>query len=248
MQRKHLVPLGLAFGLALGGVVVAATWMDGDRPGPQAGPGTVAREAAQNVPADRALQADLQRLRQGIDEIKRLATDSARDIGSLRSRMAALEQQQAEARQEMSELARGNLDVAGSGGKEAADARAKDKAPPVPSEEDQAAVEAEMQAYLQALDKKARLEKLDGAWANAAEKKIKDTVFANKVPGLNLVGAKCRSSMCRIELVRDASMPAEQGMRALRLLSPWNAPSSAYVADSGEVVVYLAREGHELPQ
>ena len=104
-----------------------------------------------------------------------------------------------------------------------------------------------MQARLNALDKRAQSEKLDSRWATAAEKKVKDQIFANNIPGLNLVGAKCRSSLCRIELVRAASMPPEQSMRHLSTISPWPAPATAYIADTGEVVVYLAREGYDLP-
>lgn len=245
-RGKPFPRLAITAAVALGGIVFAVTWTGNDRPSKEASQDVEPAMAAPDISANSPSGMEIQRLREGMVEFKRIATNVARDLASLPVRSSALEQE--DVRRQWSELASCHHDFFGPSGEAGGEGRPTGKGSPLPPQESLETAKAETQVLLQALDRRARSERFDGKWAGPAEKKIKDDFLASNVPGLNLVGAKCRSTMCRVELIRNISMPEEESMHRVISLAPWAAPSIAHVADTGKVVLYLAREGHELLQ
>lgn len=81
---------------------------------------------------------------------------------------------------------------------------------------------------------------------------ILETVFQDaEVEGFEILDTLCRSTLCRISLQPDDSKTGNEIVENLgRLipLLPWNSGAWFSLTDTGEVVGYLAREGHVLPE
>jgi hypothetical protein len=97
-------------------------------------------------------------------------------------------------------------------------------------------------------------ERLDPAWAPGAEQSIRGLFQEKDLQGLRLVDARCRATLCRIEMARnDAAQGAdfEASFRKLLIRTPWQGQGFARVHDpfsaSPTAVLFLAREGAALP-
>ena len=91
-------------------------------------------------------------------------------------------------------------------------------------------------------------------WSSWAENEI-TTAFSNTdVEGLSIVEARCQSTICRVALSAEASVSVEERLRRLPVLTPWQAPGFFEVSgleepsETPEVILFLAREGHSLPE
>jgi chromosome segregation ATPase len=234
-------------------VVIAALWGSEKRSGNEAESLGRAQESQPAIPhratnETNQKSADIER---GVQDLRQSLADATREMRALRSKVQALEQDGAEARRRLAELADDQSQLArGSDYEWGADASAggRDPVSREQLEEEIERADAQVWADLEKLDHKARSERRDGKWAETAELQIKDSALADNPSGLTLVAAECRSTLCRIEWAGDASAPAQETLHAVLDGLPWSAGGMAEVADSGEVVLYLAREGHQLSE
>jgi hypothetical protein len=99
-------------------------------------------------------------------------------------------------------------------------------------------------------------EKVDPSWAPAAENAIRRMFQDTQIESLQLVGAQCRATLCRIDIASNGSSPGaedfDQSFRKLLVRMPWQGQGFGRVYDpfssSPTAVFFLAREGQELPR
>ena len=89
----------------------------------------------------------------------------------------------------------------------------------------------------------------DKEWAKPAMISLGEAFETEAAEGIDLLEADCRSSMCRIRLAFDPSR-AEESFGRLQTIVPWSGEAFLQIddMDSGEAVLYLAREDHQLPR
>ncbi len=92
-------------------------------------------------------------------------------------------------------------------------------------------------------------ELVDKEWAKPAMIALRDAFETETAEGIDLLEADCRGSMCRIRLAFDPSR-AEESFGRLQAIVPWGGEAFFQIDDvgAGEAVLYLAREGHQLPR
>jgi hypothetical protein len=91
-------------------------------------------------------------------------------------------------------------------------------------------------------------EAADPEWASTAQRALQEAFHGEITAGLRLVQADCRTSLCRLELVLDGSLSPEATFEQLIHFAPWNGQGFTQIdEEAGVAVVYLSREGHELP-
>jgi hypothetical protein len=122
-------------------------------------------------------------------------------------------------------------------------------APERTPEEEVAQVEAQTQAQVELLAGAVLAEPSDPEWAQTVQQALEQALQREDMRDLYLVSADCRTTLCRLELSLHGTTAPEEGFRRLTHFAPW--PGQGFFRfdpESGEAVVYLAREGHALPQ
>jgi hypothetical protein len=109
--------------------------------------------------------------------------------------------------------------------------------------------EALVKAHKGILENSLRQEEKDTQWAENAQAKLSST-YSTAAKGVRFVAADCRSTMCRMEMALD--QPGKRGEIQLRTLmdgpTPWRGTRFMQLdKQTGEAVVYMMRENHELP-
>jgi hypothetical protein len=229
LARKTVL-IGLGFGLATVGAM--ALWRH-ERPSPShVLPAPALHHAAD--PAKRLTPEDIEGLKEEIARLKADKDELAQLSGELKSDLTSLH----------NKLTRAGLE--GSAGLAAGDNEA-DAAPLTP-EEERERVAAQIQTEIELIEETMLAEKTDPQWANEAQLALTYTFQSELVPGLSLVDAECRTTLCRMELLLDGSTP-EDGVRKLAHLAPWPGESLLHIdLEAGIAVGYLSREGHSLPR
>ncbi len=169
-------------------------------------------------------------------ESARLLKNVLLEIEKLRTQVGKLEQQQA-----ATGLAKQNA---------IALAETEATNPPLSSEDTARRREALVKAHKGILENNLRQEQKDAQWAENAQAKLSSTYSVATSKGVRFVDADCRSTMCRLKMALD--QPGKRGELQLRTLmdspTPW--PGTRFMQldkQTGEVVVYMMRENHELP-
>jgi len=236
-SARNIVLVGLGVGVATSGT--AALWLY-EHPNTSAPAWRQAADAtAQGTPKDiAALEAEVQRLKGETED----------GLMALRSQLARVDQDQDSSGDKINQLAdkinRAGLD--GSAVPAAKDDKA-DSAPLTPEEESQREA-ARTQAEIGLMEATLRAEKPDPAWASTAQLALHTTLHNGALPGVQMVGAECRATLCRMELTLDGST-AQESFRNLFDLAPWSGQSLIQLdTETGLAVMYLAREEHTLPQ
>lgn len=92
-------------------------------------------------------------------------------------------------------------------------------------------------------------EEPDPQWAETAKQSLYDAFKEVEADGFVFQNADCKRTMCRLSLFFDKDVDAGKAFRKMKTAMPWEGAGFARINDeTGEVEVYLAREGHELPQ
>ena len=93
------------------------------------------------------------------------------------------------------------------------------------------------------------VEEVDPDWGPGAEEDIVERFSELAPPEAQLVEARCRATLCRVELGLDPeALDVED--EVVDAVKAWNS-NGLYVAESGpdvRIVVYMAREGLTLPR
>lgn len=117
-------------------------------------------------------------------------------------------------------------------------------APDVTAEHLERSVEVEV-AFL---DQVVRSELTDPEWAAGAEQALHDALSNLNAVGLHPIGTTCRAKLCRIELLAEGEALPHEGMRDLLDSLPWNAATFFHMTNDSDALLFVAREGYELPQ
>lgn len=125
-----------------------------------------------------------------------------------------------------------------------------DSQPVLTQEEEDAQVNAQIQAQIGLLEGLIRAENIDRQWTGPAEAVLQETFQKEEMQGLQLAKAECRTTICRMEIVADSSLSPEESFQKLVHLAPWQGQGFTNIdlEAGGEIVVYLAREGHDFPR
>jgi hypothetical protein len=126
-------------------------------------------------------------------------------------------------------------------------------------EQNQAQAEAAATAQEMSVERAIQTEREDPEWSPGAVTSWTE-VFQregtrDELKGIQMRSINCRTTLCRLELIpTDPGQGAavfEQDLRKLILVGPWQAPGFGKIANpDGQApvaVIYLAREGYDLP-
>ena len=246
-SARTIILMGLGIGVAASGTT--ALWLY-EHPTTSVPAWRHATDAtAQGTPQDiETLGAEVARLKADKDQLAKLSGEMKSDLATLHSQLARVDRNQESTSQRLNQISdttgRDSLD--GSTVPAARDDKA-DGATLTPEEERERAT-ARTQAEIDLLEGTLRAEKPDPAWATAAQLALHTTLHNGAFPGVQIVGAECRTTLCRMELALDVAT-AQDSFRNLIDLAPWSGQGLIQLnAETGLAVMYLAREEYKLPQ
>lgn len=234
VNARTMLAAGLGCGCVLAGVVF---WMyEGHDASHESAAISLDRfddSAKQDNPEDmEALRTETERLKGSRNDVERLSAE----LSSLRSTLAKVSQDQASMAQ--------SIDQASS--REAPGEAATLELTP---EEELERADAQTQAQFELIDGTLLAEESDSDWASSANLALHEAFQSEDMKGVALVGVECRTTICRLELSLDNSAYPEDSFYHLVHVTPWQGQKLFRInEENGEAVVYLAREGHSLPQ
>lgn len=120
---------------------------------------------------------------------------------------------------------------------------AHDAPNPLAEQEYASAMEADLELQLEH-------EGRDADWSVETERSIVDALNSETLAGATLLDARCHSSLCRVEIGHDNEVAQEDFLTQMPLMPPFDTSGFVRLIDNGdsrEMVVFFAREGHELP-
>lgn len=108
---------------------------------------------------------------------------------------------------------------------------------------------AQLRAQVETLGTALHAEFVDGDWAKPAMIALSEAFEAETAEGIEMLEVDCRGSMCRVALAFDPAL-AEESFRKIQASVPWEGEVFFHIedVDSGEAVVYIAREDQRLPR
>jgi hypothetical protein len=197
----------------------------------------------------KAVYTEIDQLKESASTWKQHAATVQRELTALRSQLTQVDKEQTALAQAIDQLRTHMLTVRSEppSAPERNAAAAVSRSP----EEDMARADAQLQTEIETLEATVYGEKPDPAWARDAEQALHALWRGQKYPGLSLVHAECRSSLCRLDLDLDRTQGSEESFHTLIHHMPWSGQSFFVQITEGEVaqaVMYLAREGYALPQ
>ena len=116
-------------------------------------------------------------------------------------------------------------------------------------EQEQAQADAQIDELVSIMTDEVLTDRADTEWSEFAVESLHNSVNQTDWQGIELVSANCGSTVCRAELALDPET-IEENIHRLPGLIPWNAEIFVSVPndDSGDAVVFIAREDHQLPR
>jgi hypothetical protein len=233
-------------GLTLTTALCVSTWRHVFSRDPVAAPDKHASDDSIAALALESLENGLTRLE---NERDGSAQDTARlrgELRALRERLTRLDEAQASMARHLEELGAGGALAESGAFPDAASGAAADVAP-APTEEQIAKT---ARAATRTLEETFTAEPPDPEWAGRAELALTETYRnSEELPGVNLLGAECRSTLCVLEVGLDGDTSPGEAYSDLVFATPW--PGESFIAideATGAALLYLAREGHSLPR
>lgn len=106
-----------------------------------------------------------------------------------------------------------------------------------------------LEAYSDTLTGVLEDEPRDGEWSRVAEAQARDVIESEQLGSGEVLEAECRTSMCRVTFRHESPEQQALALDSLPQIPPLDTEGFVHVdAQSGEVEVFFAREGYELPQ
>lgn len=98
-------------------------------------------------------------------------------------------------------------------------------------------------------ENKLNSEEVDLEWSSETISSIQGYFSGPEgLEGVSVVGSNCASTICKVEVVFDSgSESLEDNIKALSMNKPWDGPTFFSSDGEGNVSLYFAREGHDLP-
>lgn len=112
---------------------------------------------------------------------------------------------------------------------------------------------AEDRTYIDFYANQLQAESVDYAWQGQAqaaiEQRIEEGIAARALEGATLVSTECRTTVCKIELQFEDEAVRDRGYGSIPLFLPWDGQAYFHQSetDPNSVILYVAREGEELP-
>ncbi|MCG8550506.1 MAG: hypothetical protein MI799_08915 [Desulfobacterales bacterium] len=87
----------------------------------------------------------------------------------------------------------------------------------------------------------------DPQWADETLDKLYAGFESREMQGIHLVDASCASTMCQMDIVIDQDASMEDSLQHLAHHRSWDGPTFVAANQSGQIKIYFARDGHDLP-
>lgn len=106
-----------------------------------------------------------------------------------------------------------------------------------------------LESHVALIEETLQTEAPDPQWSGTAQQSLHEAFHSANIHGVTLEDAVCQTTLCRLKFNFDAQTSSDEGFRALQDAVPWEAAGFSRIDDeTGEIEVYLAREGHDLPK
>lgn len=107
-------------------------------------------------------------------------------------------------------------------------------------------------AQIALLDRQVSAERADPRWSERAANQIRATIMDGGFTGLALASVTCQATLCRLEVEHRDSIALDQFIGEFFARLSWDTNSysqtTAHEDGSATLVLYVGREGYELPQ
>ncbi len=107
-------------------------------------------------------------------------------------------------------------------------------------------------AQIDLLDRQVSAEQADPRWSEQAANQIRATIVDGGFTGLALESVTCQATLCRLEVEHRNSIALDQFIGEFFARLSWDTNSysqtTAHEDGSATLVLYVGREGYELPQ
>ncbi|WP_290578310.1 hypothetical protein [Ketobacter sp.] len=123
-------------------------------------------------------------------------------------------------------------------------AQAKER--PTPEQADRQ-VEQQVQRQQSLYEAQLMSEAVDMEWADATLAKVETALISDEFKGLDFVEGNCGATLCRVKLSANQNVPMEESLQKLSVDRPWNGPTFVSMDSMGNVSLFFARDGHQLP-
>ena len=118
----------------------------------------------------------------------------------------------------------------------------------VPSPEEQAAaVERKAQQQLNAFEDQLTREVVDQAWASDTVSELHTAFQRDELSDIQVLETRCASTLCRLDLAFDTTVPPEDSLQRLSHHRPWDGQAFVTVDTDGLARIYVSRPGYDLP-
>lgn len=87
----------------------------------------------------------------------------------------------------------------------------------------------------------------DPEWADETLDKLYTIFESEKMQGIHLVDASCASTLCQMDLTVDQEASMEESLQHLAQNRSWDGATFVAANKSGQIKIYFARDGHDLP-
>ncbi|MDH5731816.1 MAG: hypothetical protein OEZ58_22770, partial [Gammaproteobacteria bacterium] len=114
--------------------------------------------------------------------------------------------------------------------------------------EEQQAAEQQMQQQIQLLDDALAAEAYDPDWSLSAQSELNTAFLAENMASIHLNNVECKATICKLDITPPSDQALEDSFRRISSLK-WPGSGFIYMDNaSGNVTLYLAKEGHSIPQ
>lgn len=117
---------------------------------------------------------------------------------------------------------------------------------PTPEQAD-SQVEQQVQRRQSLYDAQLMSEAVDMEWADETLAQVETALTGDDFKGLDFVEGNCGSTLCRVKLNANQNVPMEESMQRLSVDRPWDGPTFVSIDSMGNVSLFFARDGYELP-
>lgn len=253
--KKELF-IGLSLVILVAAIAVSAMWTD-KNPGSQHIPAATAvqpdslkGQALVTHEDIETLKTELENLKRSKKSLEQLSAGMQDELALLRSQLTHVSKEQASVGQSINRI---SDNIAKNRFRKSSTPTNADTLETLTPEEEDRRAETQSQEQVALLEETIFSEETDPEWTGEAEQALRETFQKDEANGLELVDAECRTTLCRMEMHLDSStMSPEDAFRGLSHLTPWQGQGFVKIDDAVEgshkIVIYLSREGYNLPQ
>ncbi|BFM04893.1 hypothetical protein [Halioxenophilus aromaticivorans] len=91
-------------------------------------------------------------------------------------------------------------------------------------------------------------EAVDVEWSDETLAQIEESLLTESLEGLDFMEGECGTTLCQIKMRANENLPVEESLQRLSVDRPWDGPTFMAVDSTGNVDLFFARDGHDLPE